>query len=374
MYKTVIALAAVVSVGLLSACDQAQTSGEPEAAFQVNQVVEEMHRPWSIAFLEADEWLVTERRGQLYHVRDDGAERDRVGGLPEIVALMQGGLLDVVLHPDFDDNGWVYLVYVQRCEDCGTTPVIGRGRWNDGQLADFEEVYVVDACGQDYRHYGGRLVFEDDGYMYLTVGERNERNRAQDTGDEAGAILRLTDEGRIPDDNPLVDDEQARDAIWSWGHRNPQGLTLHPETGELWQNEHGPSGGDELNLIRPGLNYGWPKATHGREYYGPKIGPAEKEGMEPPLEHWTPSIAPSGMAFYDGEVFEDWQGDLFMGSLSRTSLIHLKLDGYEVVAEDRLLDDLEHRIRDVRVGPDGLIYLLIDHEMGGVLRLEPADG
>lgn len=350
--------------------EAATTPDEPSFRI-VEPIDQDMHRPWSIAFVSETEWLVTERRGHLRVVRDGVLDPNSVAGAPRPVALMEGGMLDVVLHPGFESNRLVYLTWTRRCPDCGTTLAVGRGTWDGTRLNDFEEIFTTDACGDDYRHYGGRLVFDGNGYMFLSIGERNNRNRAQNTGDDAGSILRLHDDGRIPEDNPLADTDGASPAIWSWGHRNPQGLVFHPETGELWQHEHGPSGGDELNLIRPGLNYGWPEATHGREYFGPEIGPPELPGMESPLTHWTPSIAPSGLAFYFGDKFPEWHGSLFMGSLSRTSLVRLELDGYEVVGEERLLGELGHRIRDVRVGPDGLLYLLVDHELGGILRLEP---
>lgn len=367
------------AVVLMSACDPAAPEPEAEAspkAYQVRTMIDEdLIRPWSIAFLPDGAWLITERVGRLRVVRDGKLDPQPVEGGPEVLALMEGGLLDVALHPEFEDNGYVYLSYTRRCtENCGTTTVLGRGRWDGERLTDFRDLYAADACDDDYRHYGGRIVLTDDGYLFLSVGERNRSSRAQDPGDDAGAILRLTWDGEIPADNPYAGRNDASAAVWSHGHRNPQGLVLHPETGRLWQHEHGPSGGDEVNRIEPGRNYGWPVITHGTEYNGQPIGEgAEKEGMEQPLVHWTPSIAPSGMTFYDGKAFPEWQGNLFMGSLSRLHLRRLELDGETVVDQEPLIDDLGHRIRDVRQGPDGYLYVLVDADRGQVLRLEPAE-
>lgn len=362
----------------LAACEQAPPEPEPDEpkAYQVRTLIDEgLIRPWAIAFLPDGDWLITERVGRLRVVRDGEMDPKPVEGTPEVLALMQGGLLDIALHPEFESNRYIYLTYNRRCDDnCGTTTVVGRGRWDGERLVDFTDLYAADACGDDYRHYGGRIALSDDGYLYLSVGERNTSPRAQDLSDDAGSILRLTWDGDIPEDNPYVDRDDASPAVFSHGHRNPQGLMVHPETGHLWQNEHGPSGGDEFNRIRAGRNYGWPVISHGSEYDGRSIGEGTtKEGMEQPLEHWTPSIAPSGMTVYTGDAFPDWRGDLFIGSLSRVKLLRLEVDGENVMAQHSLLDDLGHRIRDVRQGPDGFLYVLVDADQGQVLRLEPAE-
>ncbi len=363
---------------VLAACTPAdpQLHRSEHQRFYAREVISEgINRPWAIAFVSPTEWLVTERPGHLRVVRDGVLDPKPVVGAPKPLALMQGGMLDVALHPEFQTNRLVYLTWTRRCTDnCGTTVAVGRGRWTGTELADFEELYAADACDDDFRHYGGRIVLTDDGDLFMSVGERNNSPRAQRLGDDAGSILRLRWDGTLPPDNPFIDEPGASPAVWSHGHRNPQGLVLHPITGVLWQHEHGPQGGDELNRIEPKRNYGWPVITHGREYSGQPIGVGtHQDGMEQPIAEWTPSIAPSGMVFYTGDAFPGWQGDLFIGSLSRTQLIRLRLDGDRVLEEEALIDTLGHRIRDVRQGPDGLLYLLVDDPMGKILRLEPAD-
>jgi aldose sugar dehydrogenase len=223
------------------------------------------------------------------------------------------------------------------------------------------------------RHFGSRLGFDRDGYLFVTLGERGQDERAQDLGALAGKVVRLHPDGSVPDDNPFVGRNDAAPEIFSYGHRNPQGLAVHPETGAVWVEEHGPRGGDEVNVVRAGANYGWPVITYGRAYSGLPMGEgSEKEGMEQPLHYWVPSISPSGMAFYGGDAFPAWQGDLFVGALSGELLARLELDGEQVVAEERLLEGVLGRIRDVRVGPDGYLYLLTDYADGALVRLEPA--
>jgi glucose/arabinose dehydrogenase len=289
-----------------------------------------------------------------------------------VYARGQGGLLDVALHPDFADNRWVYLTWAGRC-DGGNATHLGRGRLQGDRLTDFETLFVADPCVASNIHFGSRLVFDGTGHLFMTVGDRGQRRRAQDLGDHNGAVLRLNDDGSIPADNPFVERADARDAIFSYGHRNPQGAVRHPQTGALWIHEHGPRGGDEINLPEPGADFGWPKTTYGREYHGPEIGPDRLPGTVQPIHYWVPSIAPSGMAFYTGDAFPRWRGDLFIGALALTHLAHLELEGTEVVSERRLLDDRGWRIRAVTTGPDGLLYLLTDADNGRLVRLRPAE-
>jgi aldose sugar dehydrogenase len=234
-------------------------------------------------------------------------------------------------------------------------------------------LFRAEPCTHTGQHFGSRLAFDPQGYLFISLGDRNERDRAQDPSDPNGSLVRLHEDGSIPEDNPFADGKSASGAIYSIGHRNIQGMDVHPKTGRIWLHEHGPRGGDEINIPEPGKNYGWPIITHGVEYHGPKIGPSAKEGFEQPIHHWTPSIAPSGMAFYTGEAFPSWRGDLFVGALAHTHVARLRFEGTRLVTEERLLDNAGLRIRDVRQGPDGLLYLLVDAPDAPVLRLRPAE-
>jgi len=342
------------------------------ADFRVQTVADGLDHPWALAFLPEGDMLVTERSGALLRLDPEQGQRTRVDGVREVDARNQGGLLDVVLHPDFSDNRLVYLSWSGRC-DRGNATHVGRGRLDDDRLADFEVLFVARPCVRSTKHFGSRIVFDRDGYMFVTVGERGERDRAQNLGDHNGSVVRLYPDGTVPDDNPFLGQADARPAIYSYGHRNPQGAVLHPDTGRLWIHEHGPRGGDEINIPEPGANFGWPKTTYGKEYWGPEIGPDKLEGTLQPIHQWTPSIAPSGMEFYTGERFPDWQGNLFVGALALTHLARLELDGDRVVNEQELLNDRGWRIRDVRQGPDGHLYLLTDAGNGRLVRLIPAD-
>lgn len=339
-------------------------------AFVIETLAEGLNHPWAVAFLPGGDLLISERSGTLRRLSSSGLSAP-LSGVPDAVVQNQGGLLDVVLHPDFSDTSFVYLSYAAACDEGGATTAFGRGRLTDTGLADFSELFVADACAHGGRHHAGRLLFDNNGFLFLSVGDRGQDPRAQDTTDHAGTLLRFHADGRVPDDNPYVGHDNVRDEIWNHGHRNQQGLALHPVTGEVWSQEHGPRGGDEINLEQPGLNYGWPVITHGREYNGDYIGPAEQEGLEQPLKHWTPSIAPSGMAFYQGDAFPEWQGDIFVGALAGTHLARVRFDGTEEVSEEKLLADSGYRIRDVRTGPDGRLYLLTDAPNGKLLRLSP---
>lgn len=362
---------------LLAACNNddqtaltVTTEAEQPITLKIETVVSGLEHPWSIAFLPHGEMLITERPGRLRRVRDGKLDTQPIPGLPAIAAGGQGGLLDIALHPEFFRNRLVYLSYAAACDKGGRTTVVGRGEYRDGTLHNFAPIFTPRACGDTGQHFAGRMLFDNTGYLYLTIGDRGERERAQNGRDHAGKVLRLHDDGRIPKDNPFVNDDDIQDAIWSYGHRNPQGIALHPDGEQIWLHEHGPRGGDEINQVLPGKNYGWPLVTFGREYYGPTIGTTEMEGIEMPLKQWTPSIAPSGMAFYQGVVFPQWQGDLFVGALAGKHLARVRFDGLEEVEEEKLLEDMA-RIRDVRVGPDGFLYLLTDASNGALLRLKP---
>jgi glucose/arabinose dehydrogenase len=342
------------------------------ATFRVTEVTGGLSHPWSLAFLPDGEMLVTERPGRLRRVAGGDLVPEPVANLPLVYAAGQGGLLDIALDPEFAANGLVYLSYADNAPS-GNTTRVARARLGDDGLHELVVIFDGEPRARTTHHFGSRLAFGPDGMLFITMGERNERNRAQDLGDHGGKLLRIRPDGAVPADNPFVGRPGAKPEIWTWGHRNPQGLTFRPGTDQLWLNEHGPRGGDEVNLIKKGANYGWPVVTYGQEYVGGRIGEgAEKAGMEPPVWHWTPSIAPSGMAFYQGDAFPAWQGDLLVGALAYRLLARLTMDGDRIVAEERMLEGALGRIRDVRVGPDGLVYLLTDESSGGLYRLEPA--
>ena len=371
--RCLLTLIFVVAVTACRAADPAN-SGE-EHAFRVVTMTRGLEHPWGLAFLPDGRRLVTERPGRLRLVAADGTlDPQPVTGLPTIAIHGQGGLLDVALHPGFAENGLIYLSYAARGEG-GVGTEVARGRLVDHRLENVEVLFRQQPKSSGGRHFGSRLVFDRQGYLYITLGDRGEQERAQKMDDLAGKIVRLHDDGRIPADNPFVDRPGARPEIYSLGNRNVQGAALHPVTGELWAQEHGPQGGDEVNVIRAGRNYGWPVITYGVEYVvGTKIGEGtHKPGMEQPLHVWVPSIAPSGMAFYQGDRFPRWRGDLFVGALKDQMLVRLRFDGEKRVEEERLLKGVLGRIRDVRAGPDGYLYLLTDSPDGVIARLEPTD-
>jgi glucose/arabinose dehydrogenase len=356
----------------LAGLASAETVSSEKHAFRVVTIAKGLEHPWSLAFLPGGDILVTERSGRLRVIRNGILEPSPVKGLPEVAAGGQGGLLDVALHPKFAENGLIYLSYAA-ASIRGKGTEVARARFADGRLVDLETILAVRPKSSGRRHFGSRLAFGPDGTLYVTAGERGNPDRAQDLGDLAGSVIRITDAGEAPPDNPFVGRGGARPEIFTYGHRNPQGLTVHPDTGEIWAAEHGPKGGDEINILRPGTNYGWPVITYGRSYAGKSIGEGtSKPGMAQPVRYWVPSISPSGMAFYTGDAFPFWRGNLFLGALSGRALVRLELDGERVVHEERLLEDLGARIRDVRNGPDGTLYLLTDDANGSLLRLEPA--
>ncbi len=359
----------------------AQTIQSEKHAFRVVTLTKGLDHPWSIAFLPDGRMLVTEREGRLRIVgRDFRLDPQPVAGLPEIIASGQGGLFDVVLHPQYADNGWIYFSYNAPDKDAkagGWGTAMARGKLainaNEYRMTDVQVLFSMEPKTRAGQHFGGRIVFDRKGYVYLTLGDRGEMSRAQKPDDHAGSVIRLHDDGRVPADNPFVKRKGAKPEKFTLGNRNMQGAALNPRTGELWTNEHGPQGGDEINVMRSGRNYGWPVITYGVNYgIGTRIGEGNaKAGMEQPLHYWVPSIAPSGMAFYTGDRFPNWKNNLLVGALKDEMLVRLELDGEKIVREERLVKDRIGRIRDVRVGPDGLVYLLTDERNGVVARLEP---
>lgn len=341
--------------------------------FRLTIVTGGLEHPWGLAFLPDGRMLVSERPGRLRLIDAKGnLDPQAVQGLPPIAAIGQGGLLDVAVHPAFRQNGWIYLSYVAAGTGGYGTEVL-RARLRNRALHDVQVVFRMRPKSATGYHFGSRLVFDREGYLYITLGDRGEQERAQRLDDHAGSVIRLHDDGRVPADNPFVRQAGALPEKFTLGNRNIQGAAVHPATGELWAHEHGPQGGDEINVIRAGVNYGWPVITYGRNYgSGTRIGEgSEKAGMAQPVLQWTPSIAPSGMAFYTGNRFPAWQGDLFVGALRDQMLLRIRLDGERVVRQEALLKSVIGRIRDVRNGPDGLLYLLTDSPSGVLARLQP---
>lgn len=337
---------------------------------EVTTVVEGLEHPWGMAFLPDGRLLVTERPGRLRIINQDGEVSAPLAGVPEVFARGQGGLLDVAIDPQFEREPWVYLSFSEPGNGGGGTAV-ARGRLGPDGLQDVAVILSQSPKLDAGQHFGSRLVFDREGRLFVTSGDRGEWDNVQRLDRGQGKIFRIERDGSVPADNPFVGRGDAQPAVWSYGHRNAQGAALHPLTGELWQTEHGARGGDELNIARAGRNYGWPVITLGINYNGQPIGEGlrEREGMEQPLHHWTPSIAPSGLAFYTADRFPAWKGDLFVGALAFQRVVRLDLDGDKVVGEESLLTDLGERFRDVRQGPDGYLYLLTDAANGKLLRL-----
>jgi glucose/arabinose dehydrogenase len=357
---------------LVPALAAAQTIRTEEHSLRVVRVVEKLEQPWSLAFLPDGRMLVTEKAGRLRTISNGQLDPQPIAGLPPVTVHGQGGLQDVVLHPQFAKNSLVYLSYAARGAD-GVGTELARGELKGNRLENVQVLFRQSPKGSRGQHFGGRIVFDRAGFVYLTLGDRGEMERAQKPGDHAGSVIRLHDDGRVPADNPFAGKAGWKPEKFTLGNRNMQGAALHPRTGVLWTHEHGPQGGDEVNVMRAGTNYGWPVITYGVNYgIGTKIGEgSRKEGMAQPVHYWVPSIAPSGMAFYSGDRFPKWRGDLFVGALRDRMLVRLRLDGEKVVKEERMLQGVLGRIRDVRTGPDGFIYVLTDENPGVLARLEP---
>jgi len=343
-----------------------------KAAYRLVTLTRDLEQPWGMAFLPDGRMLITERPGRLRVFANGRLEPAPLAGVPKVHASGQAGLLDICLHPDFDRNRILYLAYIGGAEGRSMTSV-ARAELGPNGLVDVKTIFEARPGTSGNLNLGSRIVFDREGFLYASIGDRFQMKRAQDLGDLSGKIVRLTDDGSVPADNPFVNRPGARPEIFSWGHRNPQGLALHPVTGRIWEVEHGPKGGDELNILKAGTNYGWPLATHGVNYDGSKITDhASLPGLEDPLRWWVPSISPCGLAFYTGDKFPGWRGSLFTGALSNKALFRIEVDGEKYTGEERLLVDRLPYIRDVRQGPDGLLYLVTESNDGGLYRLEPA--
>ena len=346
-----------------------------QGTLEVTTVTKRLEHPWSVAFLpDRKGMLVTERPGNLRVVSIDGKLSDPIDGVPKVWAKGQGGLLDVVLSPDFRQDRTVYLSYAEVGAGDKAGTAVGRGQLSEDlkTLKDFKVIFRQEPKLSVGNHFGSRLVFDRDGYLFITLGENNVRPTAQDLDKLQGKVVRIYPDGKVPDDNPFVGQSGVRPEIWSYGQRNPQGAALNPWTGVLWENEHGPQGGDELNIIERGKNYGWPLATNGINYSGDPIPEAKGktvEGTIAPRHVWEKSPGLSGMAFYDGDRFKAWQHNVFIGALVSQELIRLQFDGDKVVHEERLLGELKARIRDVRQGPDGYLYVLTDEDDGALYKV-----
>ncbi len=373
---------ACVTTALLVAGSCAQASehervvsdrvGSEYHTVRIVEVAGDLENPWGLAFLPDGAMLVTERPGRINLVRD--GEVTSLGGVPDdLVARNQGGMLDIAVHPEYEDNGWIYFAYSKGTRQETATTLV-RARIDGDQLTDVEQIFTQDRKSGPGRHYGSRLAFLPDGTLLMSIGDRGQDPpRAQDLEDHAGTLLRLNDDGSVPEDNPFVDDDDVLPEIYSYGHRNIQGLIVHPETEEIWVNDHGPRGGDRLDLVKPGANYGWPVVSPGRDYgTQEQWGEGrEKEGMEPPIREFLPTVAPSGFAIVTGDRYPRWEGNFLIGGLRSEQIRRVVIENETVVHEEELIREELGRIRDVRMGPDDYIYVLNDRSDGGVYRLEP---
>ncbi|SHG42347.1 PQQ-dependent sugar dehydrogenase [Winogradskyella jejuensis] len=350
-----------------------ESSIEAQAATNVNYkaetVVPDLSIPWGFVFLPDGAILVTEKTGELIHFKD--GKKTQIEGLPEVYVRGQGGLLDIELHPDYSSNGWIYMTHASKDGegDGGNTALI-RAKLEGNKLTNVERLYKAGPNSRRGQHFGSRIEFDNDGYLYFSVGDRGNRDEnPQDITRDCGKIYRLNDDGSIPKDNPFVDKKNAKTAIFSYGHRNPQGMAKHPTTGKIWVNEHGPKGGDEINIVQKGKNFGWPVISYGVNYSGTRFTDiTAKEGMEQPLFYWVPSIAPSGMAFVTSDKYPDWNGNVLVGSLKFEYLERLVLENNKVVKREKLLEGMG-RVRDVHEGPDGFIYVAIENR--GIVKIVP---
>lgn len=352
----------------------AQTYMTEHGEVSLKIVADGLDHPWGLAFLPDGTMIVSERDpGTLRIVAPNGTVMPPLKGVPEAYTSGQGGMLDVAIDPDFKNNNLIYFSYAEPGEG-GAGTAVARAKFDQAEnaLSEVTVIFRQDPKTSGGRHFGSRLVFSPEGYLYITVGERGERNRTQDFSIHRGQVIRINTDGTVPKDNPFVGRAGYRPETWSVGHRNPQGAALHPQTGKLWINEHGARGGDEVNIPAAGKNYGWPVIAYGKHYSGLSIGDGtHKPGMEQPIHYWDPSIAPSGMAFYTGNKFPKWRGNVFVGALKYRLLARLTLDGEKVIGEERILEGFDKRIRAVIDGPDGYLYILVDDDPGQIIRLEP---
>lgn len=360
------------------ACSNQSTAGgdftSEQQGFRLSRVVGELERPWAFAFVPGGDILITEKSGRLRLVKEGRLLPEPIAGVPEVAVVGQGGLLDVALDPAFKDNRYIYLSYAAAGEG-GYGTEVARGRLEANRLEDVDVIFRAQPKSSGGQHFGSRLLFHSDGTLFITLGDRGKKEQAQELDSHPGSLIRIHPDGSVPDDNPFIDEDEARPEIYTYGNRNIQGIALQPGSDRVWIQEHGPQGGDEINLVEAGTNYGWPVITYGVNYVtGTKIGEGtEKAGLAQPAHYWDPSIATSGMTFYDGDKLPEWQSDLFNGSLKFGLIARLELnDNNAVVDEERLLKGTLQRVRDIRQGPDGYLYVL-DEAAGELLKIEPAE-
>ena len=383
MRAPVVLVAATLTAAILSSTSlliATGTRGENSSfassagQLEVQAVASGLVNPWSLAFLPDGRMLVTERPGRMRLVTPEGQLSPPLKGVPEVFVSGQGGLLDVIIDKSYAQNKTIYFCFAERTGGGGRTAV-ARAKLNDGngRLDEVKVIFRQEGALSSGNHYGCRIVQANDGNLFVTLGEHfSYRDEAQNLGNHLGKLIRITPDGAAPADNPFVGRADAKPEIWSYGHRNEQGLAINPASGDLWEIEHGPRGGDEVNIIGKGKNYGWPVIGYGIDYSGAKIHEStSKSGMEQPVKYWVPSIAPSGMTFYTAKLFPKWTGSLFTGALAGKMLVRLSLNGNAVTGEERLLQNLNERIRDVRQGPDGALWLLTDNSAGRILRVSP---
>ncbi len=341
------------------------SSGGP---FVLETLLKENDVIWGFDFIDNDQIIYTKRGGELKIYTLSNKKSSKALALPQVSPKGQGGLLDVRVHPK--NKNKIFLTYSEPISPTTATTALATGDLYGLELKNIKKLFSANAIHSSRIHYGSRIEFDNHNHIYLTVGDRDQRDRSQDLSYHNGKIIRLNLDGTIPSDNPFIKNPKARHEVWTLGHRNPQGLTRHPTTGQLWASEMGPRGGDELNLIKPGTNYGWPIVTYGREYYGPKIGEGtSKEGLEQPVAYWVPSLSPSAITFYTGTLFSKWHHHLFIAALSGQHLRRLKIENEKVIEQEELLKNFNHRIRNVRTGPDGALYFSTDS--GLLVRILP---
>ncbi len=337
--------------------------------FKLDTIAQDLENPWGMTFLPNGDLLVTEREGEIRVIRDGKLLDQKITGVPEVFAKGQGGLFEIKLHPDYASNGWLYISYAAPGKGGGNTAIM-RAKLGGFNLIHKEVIFQAEPFVSGGNHFGGRMEFDREGYLYFSVGERGNRDNAQNLKNTSGKVFRIHDDGSVPSDNPFVNESGAKQEIFTYGNRNPQGMDIHPITGEIWTHEHGPMGGDEINIIRAGSNYGWPIATYGKNYSGTTITDVtSKPGIADPLHYWVPSIAPCGMSFVTGDSFGAWKGDLLVGSLKFRYVVRLELDGESVTHEEKLLENLG-RVRAITEGPDGNIYVSTESP-GLVVRMVP---
>ena len=371
MQKSILPTCFFVVLTVIS-CAQKNDNGintPEETTFSPELIVDGMQIPWGMVFLPDGSMLITEKSGEIIHFKE--GEKTQISNIPAVYNRGQGGLLDIELHPDFQENGWIYLSYSsEEGDDKGGNTAIARARLSGNSLTDLQVLYKATPNTTGGQHFGSRLEFDDSGYLYFTIGERGDRDvNPQDITRDGGKVYRINDDGSIPQDNPFVNESGAKAAIYTYGNRNPQGMAKNPETGDIWIHEHGPRGGDEINILKKGANYGWPVITYGINYSGtPITDKTHMEGMEQPIHYWVPSIAPSGMTFVTSSLYPDWNGDLLVGSLSFQYLERLKMEGEKVTYREKLMENIG-RVRNVRQGPDGYIYVAVEGK--GIYKLVP---